>query len=447
MDTNFSFHCTICFEAFDSEERAPVVLPCGHTFICQQCSCRLDKCMECRYPLFLPVDGEESLDGRNTFHEGRPRHQRRNSLPSVLPNPPESTKIAVQKKTLPMPKNVVLISLMESSGWSERDDDKNDKAFENHDDGFVKKGIEQLHCDCGTYAVIERDGLDISEGIVVKESYDDSKKNIKEDDEESLGPSDILELNTMVITQDSFDIIGHASTEIKLLDSNDDQENKLHYGRTIQVVKFEDGKAKLARGAGSLEVKPGQLVKVGAARDKACQIEGRILSLKKKREEMELKMKEMDKEITLAAKKLSKATALPFNDCIGSESHFGEYQDQESIATTTALTFTASDDVSLSGNSFISDVTNINDSPRQQAGQEQIYRSLSQGQSVPNSPARRSLPSVPNSPARRSPTSVLSSPARRSSVDFNGGFSGYGFSGHRAPRRLPKRQIRSLSAY
>ena len=50
--TAFSFHCMICFEEFHPEDRYPVVLPCGHTYVCHLCANRLDKCMECRTPLY-----------------------------------------------------------------------------------------------------------------------------------------------------------------------------------------------------------------------------------------------------------------------------------------------------------------------------------------------------------------------------------------------------------
>ncbi|KAG7362236.1 zinc finger C3HC4 type domain containing protein [Nitzschia inconspicua] len=47
-----SLHCIICYEQFDLKDRHPVVLPCGHTYVCVVCAKRLKKCMECREPLF-----------------------------------------------------------------------------------------------------------------------------------------------------------------------------------------------------------------------------------------------------------------------------------------------------------------------------------------------------------------------------------------------------------
>lgn len=52
----FSFHCMICFEEFDPQTNYPVVLPCGHTYVCIECANRLDKCMECRTPLTMKIE-------------------------------------------------------------------------------------------------------------------------------------------------------------------------------------------------------------------------------------------------------------------------------------------------------------------------------------------------------------------------------------------------------
>jgi len=52
----FSFHCMICFEEFDPEVNYPVVLPCGHTYVCATCAGRIDMCMECRAPLVARID-------------------------------------------------------------------------------------------------------------------------------------------------------------------------------------------------------------------------------------------------------------------------------------------------------------------------------------------------------------------------------------------------------
>ena len=54
--STFSFHCIICFDPFEPETNYPVVLPCGHTYVCVVCANRLDKCMECRTPLTIACE-------------------------------------------------------------------------------------------------------------------------------------------------------------------------------------------------------------------------------------------------------------------------------------------------------------------------------------------------------------------------------------------------------
>lgn len=142
----FSFHCMICFEEFDNDENYPVVLPCGHTYVCVACALRLDKCMECRIPLAVacevapPLPGLETpgRDGAaataggadaqkenatNTSYADRvrnsPGYRRRHghgpgrddrSKRGGPVRPPPALK-----RRLPLPKNVVLLSLIQAS--------------------------------------------------------------------------------------------------------------------------------------------------------------------------------------------------------------------------------------------------------------------------------------------------------------------------------------------
>ena len=50
-----SFHCIVCYNVFDSEINYPVVLTCGHTYVCVNCAKRLIKCMECRISLLYTL--------------------------------------------------------------------------------------------------------------------------------------------------------------------------------------------------------------------------------------------------------------------------------------------------------------------------------------------------------------------------------------------------------
>mmetsp|Transcript_11042 Transcript_11042/g.23466 ORF Transcript_11042/g.23466 Transcript_11042/m.23466 type:complete len:115 (+) Transcript_11042:751-1095(+) len=113
MVSPFSFHCIICYEEFDIETRFPVVLPCGHTYICNECAHKIDYCTECRTPLFemmpqnecakapveqLPGWSSRSL-GKNNSRNAPGRQQQQ---PNKKPPPP-------LKRRLLLPKNVVLI--------------------------------------------------------------------------------------------------------------------------------------------------------------------------------------------------------------------------------------------------------------------------------------------------------------------------------------------------
>lgn len=57
----FSFHCIICIEPFDFHERYPVVLPCGHTYLCACCANQIERCVECRMSLFVTPSSVATL--------------------------------------------------------------------------------------------------------------------------------------------------------------------------------------------------------------------------------------------------------------------------------------------------------------------------------------------------------------------------------------------------
>ena len=130
----FSFHCMICFEEFDPINNFPVVLPCGHTYVCNNCANRLDKCMECRTPLEMKVEVPPPPPGQSStpeaYHkENQPQHERMS--PALLrrqqlvqnrygrhpPNltPPKPAPPQSIKQRLPLPKNAVLLSLIQAS--------------------------------------------------------------------------------------------------------------------------------------------------------------------------------------------------------------------------------------------------------------------------------------------------------------------------------------------
>ena len=137
----------ICFEEFDPITNYPVVLPCGHTYVCISCANRLDKCMECRTPLFINIntlpppppnsnspDFPHQKENRHDQHAGRSYSPSVRSSPAGLrssgvrnssyvitnaynsnTNKPPPQPIPVKKERLPLPKNAVLLSLIQAS--------------------------------------------------------------------------------------------------------------------------------------------------------------------------------------------------------------------------------------------------------------------------------------------------------------------------------------------
>eukprot|EP00985_Skeletonema_marinoi_P019219 scaffold10949_cov92-Skeletonema_marinoi.AAC.1 len=112
----FSLHCIICFDDFDADLNYPVVLPCGHTYVCINCANRLDKCMECRAPLDVkievapPTEHATSQRGSSALQ----LRQQQNRYYGPHQTPPRSPPVIV-KQRLPLPKNAVLLSLIQAS--------------------------------------------------------------------------------------------------------------------------------------------------------------------------------------------------------------------------------------------------------------------------------------------------------------------------------------------
>jgi len=137
MATEVALHCMICYEEFDLKDRHPVVLPCGHTYVCIVCAKRLKKCMECREPLFWNpprqhnnhVPTLSSNTGRSPAHPryaassrgrmGVGRYSPGAATPQTPPHPgagvagggPPEKK---EELPLPLPKNVVLMEMIEA---------------------------------------------------------------------------------------------------------------------------------------------------------------------------------------------------------------------------------------------------------------------------------------------------------------------------------------------
>lgn len=183
MSAALSFHCMICFDQFDTETKYPVVLPCGHTYICVECASRIDKCMECRLSLYAPDstinqnnNNENAVTSRWDIYEQRRRSRAYTSYSS--PRAMVNTKKVAQKTRLPLPKNVVLLSLIEASDLATQTSRQVGISSSSTNHGLVaptlssddEEEMEQnkilmsmdlATSSCGTYAVAKKSGLTI----------------------------------------------------------------------------------------------------------------------------------------------------------------------------------------------------------------------------------------------------------------------------------------------
>ena len=287
------FSCVICFDEFNSTERPPMVLPCGHTYVCLPCTKRLKRCMECREPLFIPAAKHLASNGSSSATTGRfsPGTQHPTQQPST---PTKQSKPIAPPTPLPIPKNVVLLALMEAAerqqskpkekhhhhhhhphahsydealpeDEDETDNDDDDEEAYNLD--HIITGMATLSGPCGTYAVRDPDGLPLyeqdprvepegpPESVMLPEIPTEPTNSLL--DEEKKQDELILEVGSADQQDDhvvNFVIHHNPSMMMESMDI-------LLKGQKVQVVSFEDGVAKLARGKGFVRATSRQLVK------------------------------------------------------------------------------------------------------------------------------------------------------------------------------------------
>eukprot|EP00551_Chaetoceros_affinis_P001294 CAMPEP_0203657650 /NCGR_PEP_ID=MMETSP0088-20131115/45567_1 /ASSEMBLY_ACC=CAM_ASM_001087 /TAXON_ID=426623 /ORGANISM="Chaetoceros affinis, Strain CCMP159" /LENGTH=458 /DNA_ID=CAMNT_0050519055 /DNA_START=148 /DNA_END=1525 /DNA_ORIENTATION=+ len=169
---------------------------------------------------------------RSTYsiHRERYHHNNYQTTP-IKKQPPPAEPIP-----LPIPKNHVLISLMEAAERRKvvlMDESSDSDADEYDDAEHVLNAIDVLSSDCGTYVVRDNEGLAIFEN----NPYDLTLKKVPS----YLKPPPML-----------------------------------RYGQKVQVVSIENGVHKLARNEGYLIADDAQLVKVGMPFEKSCEIEGML---------------------------------------------------------------------------------------------------------------------------------------------------------------------------
>mmetsp|Transcript_14671 Transcript_14671/g.23090 ORF Transcript_14671/g.23090 Transcript_14671/m.23090 type:complete len:565 (+) Transcript_14671:294-1988(+) len=291
MSSPFSFHCMICFEGFDIEIRYPVVLPCGHTYVCNHCADRLDKCMECRTSLCYVIPRPQPADPLASRYGGRGRQ---NQTPNK-PQPPI-------KKRLPLPKNVVLMSLIEATEIAAENVRNQPQQpsltdspmlsipssvldVEEDEEEKIRAGTSLAISDAGTYAVSAREGLQIYPSC--PEVASGSSHTESEEDVDTLVRFFHLE--------NKLDP-GQASSP----EDNEAPPARLSLGDRVQIVSIDGGWAKLSRGYGFVRADGQKLVKVGGSVDRACKLEAMLRLLSARRNSLRSEQTKVDTQfITL----------------------------------------------------------------------------------------------------------------------------------------------------
>ena len=266
-----SFHCMICFEEFHHADRYPVVLPCGHTYVCHVCAERLDKCMECRTLLTWSIPNPNAprpnsavtTNTRSGWSSGRTGGSRGAALTSQA-----KPAVPMEKKRLPLPKNVVLLSLIEATELASEmaqtttkidslleDDQEMDSEVDDEEEK-IKVSTTLTIGACGTYVVAEKDGLE------VYPSRPGAPADVGTSNEEKDMPSeeDVDALVRFFYLDHKLEVC-NSEDNMKRAYSEESAPIELHYGDRVQVVSFEDGWAKLARGYGYARANARQLVK------------------------------------------------------------------------------------------------------------------------------------------------------------------------------------------
>ena len=273
-DSPFSIHCMICIEQFDHNERYPVVLPCGHTYVCIMCADKLDKCMECRTPLAWTMGRSSPAPIHSQQNQrvpwGAPRSAGR-SLASRSPgrdNHGELPQISPSRpilKRLPLPKNVVLLSLMEATKIANehaRNANEQDEYLflqdSEDEEEKIKVGTSLAVGGCGTYIVVAKEGLKI---FPSKPSGSGEMTPSRSRKSSTPTDEDVDTLVRFFHMDHKMDLSPKKDPAGLSPGSKDEPPVQLRRGDRIQIVSVEDGWAKLARGYGYVRVSGGQVAK------------------------------------------------------------------------------------------------------------------------------------------------------------------------------------------
>ncbi|GFH44060.1 hypothetical protein CTEN210_00534 [Chaetoceros tenuissimus] len=313
-------------------------MPCGHTYVCNICASKIDKCVECRSTLLKEVtppqeerryvSGPRGKSSYGSFTAATSGRRSTGQHRDLYEQPPRQA--IVKRERIPLPKNVVLLSLIESSQLVENTscnrllsrgatrsrtrestfDFKDNVDADELEENRIIFGAYIANEACGTYAVATTTGLKIvqkrsnspSENKAGSRNNERSTSNGRsisvirarsprldgEDGDEMLSTATITNGSCKKKLTESWQ---GKIDEIVVNNMKRKAQNRidvhLNYGDRVQIVSIVDKWAKLARGYGYVYLEnSNDLVKVGGAIDKASKIESMIYTLSSARNKL-----------------------------------------------------------------------------------------------------------------------------------------------------------------
>ncbi len=248
--------------------------------------------MECRTLLTIPIPrpAAPNAAGNTRSSVGSPLRSRwsdhrsvgRQGAPGRGHGRGDNLPAQIEKKRLPLPKNVVLLSLMEAtevatemehrsrepSLVSQMESFLSENAGEDDDDEEekIKVSTSLTIGACGTYVVADKDGLQIYPSRPTTLNLPDLNRDDKTTSSDRTTVSDD-DVDTLVrfFHLDHKVGVDAANGDLKTLSEED---TELKYGDRVQIVSLHEGWAKLARGYGYIRADANKLVK-----GKNCEID------------------------------------------------------------------------------------------------------------------------------------------------------------------------------
>ena len=234
---------------------------------------RLTKCMECREPLLIsdpssiqPVLSYRPAAPAPDWSRGRPAQNRGPIARAQGPAPPPQQP---PKKRLPLPKNVVLMSLMEAtdvlsatpapdpgSPSAMYPDVRASVSEEDGENEKIRWSTLLATSGCGTYVITDKEGIQVYPSKPNAE--DGTNLSPRATSPRASENDDVDAMVRFFYLESKMPVLGRSPDDTSISEL---PAVRLSRGDRIQIVCMEDGWAKLARGYGYIRAGKGQIAK------------------------------------------------------------------------------------------------------------------------------------------------------------------------------------------